>query len=363
MWKYLKKPFSRLIPEHVGNPFSLVARMLASGKRSAVFTLWLTGLGVILTPLDMLLKLRERRTIADSAKDSETPIVFVCGPARSGTTVTYQVLSHYLPIQYIRNLTTLFPRSPITATRLFGRFFRPVQNLDLDNYYGKTRGMLGPSEGNHIWNRWVAPDHTGFRTILSEEKAAELAAFFQTLLALEQQPLINKNNNLNVFADIVYQHLPNSFFLCLRRDPPFLAQSLLAAREEIRGSVTKGYGVENTADTQSPTTDPVVTVCQQVQYLDARANRMQSVIGADRFWIVDYEQFCQNPADLISRVFRDILQVEPDKELLATVPVLQSTNRVKNPEQMNSIVKTLHSLGVPFTSPLDNSIEPDSRSA
>ena len=80
---------------------------------------------------------------------------------------------------------------------------------------------------------------------------------------------------------------------------------------------------------------------------------MQSLIGSDRFWIVTYEQLCQNPSELLRQISREILHIQPDEAHLATVPALAITNETKDVDQMQSIVKALRSLGVSFTSPFD----------
>ena len=335
-----------MIPKHIGNPFSLVARMLQSRSRPALFTLGLTGLSVLLTPIDLILSVVERRQIAATVRQMDKPIVFICGPARSGTTVTYQILSHYLNVAFFRNFTSLFPRSPITATRFVSVSCAKPQNLVLDNYYGKTTGLCGPSEANHIWSRWVKPDRTGFRTILDDDDANEMSHFFRVFLSLDGRALISKNNNMNVFADVVSKKLPSAFFVCLRRHPAFLVQSLLVARAEIRGDVRKGYGVENTTGTPLEDADPIEEVCRQVQYLSWQSARMQSIIGQERFWIVDYEQLCDDPSSLLRRISTEILHERVNDILLASIPKLTATNTIKDSHRMKRILDSLRKLGV-----------------
>lgn len=305
MWARLKSILSPYVPTHVGNPLQLARRMIASGNRAALFTLFSTALGILCIPLDKLLTLRERRFIARAAELPSHPAVFVCGPARSGTTLVFQVLCRHLDVSYLQNVTALFPRSPIVATRIYRRLFGLARggSGDYRNYYGKTSGNGGPSEANHIWNRWVQPDATGFRTVLSAKDAGEAARFFSAFGEIDGKAVVSKNNNMNVFADVIAASIPNSLIICLRRDPQFLAQSLLQARRDIHGSVSQGYGVRDVRG-DVEVRDPISSVCSQVVYLDRKARELQSSIGEDRFWIIDYEEFCRAPDRLVCAVSR-----------------------------------------------------------
>lgn len=98
------------------NPAKLIWRMLTSGDHVAIDALWRAGLGVLVTPLDVMLSGREQ-SLFDRQVEPDSPCVFIVGAPRSGTTLVYQVLAHVLRVSYFTNVTDLFPRSPITATR------------------------------------------------------------------------------------------------------------------------------------------------------------------------------------------------------------------------------------------------------
>ena len=171
-WKYTRNLYYRFIPSHINDPFGLIKRLLFSSNRSARFTLFITGLGVLLTPLDWTLSKLEgftqRSDLSTSDSKIRGPHIFVCGPARSGTTLLYQVLADNLEVAYTRNLALLFPRSTHMMTKLSSLFStKPgYTKTGYQNYYGKTHGFSAPSEANFLWNQWVEPDESSFRTCL-----------------------------------------------------------------------------------------------------------------------------------------------------------------------------------------------------
>lgn len=346
---------SRFIPSHVNDPFGLVARMLRSKKKAAFFTLWITGLGVLLTPIDWLLQRFERRSRAGFDKSSAYgPHIVVCGPARSGTTLVYQVLSDALDIAYIRNFTVMFSRSPILASKWFTRDVKAQNDTGAnryENYYGKTSGMQAPSEANHIWNQWVRSDASDFRTILDQRGADDMREFMTSFSASQNAPTLYKNNNANAFADVIADTLDNTYFICLRRETAYLAQSLIQARMEINGDIAQSYGVTNTssdnevgADTKAEHNadggDPVAEVIEQIEYLNKLAADQQSRIGEERFWIVDYEEFCQDPSALVQRVRREILDVDEASNKVE-LPAFTNNNKASNPALLQRIVRSL----------------------
>ena len=329
IWKNTRRVLSRYIPSHINNPIGLVKRMLMSRKRAARSTLLMTGLGIIFTPLDMLLQVFERRR--KPVEKSNGPHIVICGPARSGTTLVYQILADALPVSYIRNFTLLYSRAPLLASAWFSRKTPRFTTDKYENYYGKTAGLQSPCEANHLWNQWVEPDESGFRTRMNADGGARMAQFFKQLSALHKKPTLSKNNNANAFADVIAEHLDNVYFICLQRDTAYLAQSLINARVEINGDVYQNYGV---TDTTKPikSADPVAEVLEQIQYLDKLAIAQQKKIGAERFWLVDYETFCQNPADLVSRVQKEILRTDEAKQAHTALNPIKNKNRVRNPE-------------------------------
>ena len=108
---------------------------------------------MLATPLDMALSIPERRRYR-RVTAPRRPVLLVTGAPRSGTTVLSQVLLHHLPVTYINNLTTVFPRAPIVANRLFGRWLQKPP-AEYRSFYGRTSGFAAENDALHIWDRWL----------------------------------------------------------------------------------------------------------------------------------------------------------------------------------------------------------------
>jgi len=301
---------NRFIPAHLHNPAGLALRLLRSGDPDARGAMLHAALGIGLMPLDVLLGIRERRLYA-TAPSPERPQLFVCGPPRSGTSLVTQVLIAHLPVAYLSNISALFPRAPLVAEPLVRRFVGPWRPA-YHSYYGRVASLAGPNDALQLWDRWLGPDRSRVREALSAEEALAMQRFFGALEQRSGRPFVGKNNNLNLQAGAVADALPTARFLCLTRDPLFLAQALLRARREIHGDEAVPYGLA-APDANGP--DAIEGVCRQVIHHRRTAEAQQARVGPARFRFLAYEEFCANPASTVTQVAREL--GIPDRDVSA----------------------------------------------
>ena len=295
----------RAVPSHFQDPVGLTLRILKSGNRDAIEALFQAGIRLGLSPVDALLAWMLRRT-EDAGIAPSRPVLFVTGPPRSGTTLLHQLLIRHLSVAYVTNLASLMPRSaqtgawPLTASM-------NNQKVRLESYYGRTRALSGPSDGLEFWDAWAGEDRLAVPTSLPPGAMSAMRRFFGHLERNTGRPVVAKNNNLIAFAHLVGAAMPTARFVCLRRDPVYLAQSLLTARNDIHGTRDVSYGIDDRTGTASASANPVADVWRQVGlYRDMEA-RQASLLGADRFIVIDYEELCADPSEVVGRLGRDVL--------------------------------------------------------
>ena len=129
------------------DPVGLVRRMLGSGDPAARAALGREALRYLVMPLDWIMGWWERRRLERPAVQSD-PLVLIVGSPRSGSTLLYQVLTGHLPVSYPSNLTELFARAPITATKRFSRMGR--RRVAYRSYFGNTRALGSPNDAFSI---------------------------------------------------------------------------------------------------------------------------------------------------------------------------------------------------------------------
>ena len=325
MSRFPRRLLHRIIPSHFHDPVGLARRLIRTGDAAALFAMESALLGLIATPLDMLLQVAEQRRHR-TAPDSRLPLLFICGAPRTGTTLVEQVLIRHLPFAFINNLTAIFPRSPLTANRIFRPAAR-VRKETFHSYYGKTVGFAGPNDGLHLWDRWLGTDRTRVRTSLTQTEQRSMRRFFGAMEQLYSRPILAKNNNLNASAALVAEVFDRAFFICMTRDPRFLAQSQLQARLDIHGRSDVPYGLTGGSST-GPSSRVIEDVCRQVLYHQRVAREQQDRIGPERFWIVEYEAFCQNPSKLVDAVANSVLG-QPCPSDARHLPPIKVSNSIR----------------------------------
>jgi Sulfotransferase family len=334
----------RLVPRNFHDPTGLAWRLLQSREPAAYFAMVSTVLAALAVPFDRLLAGVERRRYA-AAPAPTLPILVVVGAPRSGTTVVEQTLASHLPVTFFNNLTAIFPRAPLVANQLMGRWFDASPGSE--SFYGRTAGFGRPNDALHLWDRWLGTDRYALPDRLPPQAQEEMRRFFGAYQAVYGRPILNKNNALAPRVDLITDALPTAHILFVWRSPAFAVQSILGARRVIQGDPELPYGVGDPAYTPPPGRSPdyVEAVCAQVLFHDRRMREQEHALGPDRFTAVSYEGFCEAPHALVARVGRKVLGIEVDVDRLATaLPPFRSRDRVRDVEEFARIEATLDRL-------------------
>ena len=291
--------------------------MLISGKRAAYAALFHEILRLLAIPFDSMLEGREARTLK-KATPSNSPVVLVVGAPRSGTTLVYQTLARYMDVSYVTNMTSMFPKSPVTASRLLN-WMPKRDSADFHNFYGQTARLHGPNDGFSLWNKWLGNDRYVPRTDLSEAEQQEMRSFFFAWSQAFGKPFLNKNNRNTGCLDLLSKVLPQASFVVVRRNPLLVAQSLINAREQVQGDKAVGWGLHSqSSDTTQDPLRYVDDVCDQILEIERQLDDQLQDIPAGRLIEVTYEGFCENPADTLRWISGRIPGVDLRESLMAT---------------------------------------------
>ena len=328
----------------------LLLRMLRSGNRSAYATLFREGLTKLAVPLDVLMAPWERRRV-NSAQPSELPVILIVGMPRAGTTLVNQVLTRCLDVAYLNNLSGLFPRSPITASRLFSGLLSD-RKPNFTSYYGNTPRLADPNEGFHIWNRWLGPDRYHAAKSLDPETQQEMTRFFDAWLSAFGKPFLNKSVRNTDALSVLAATIRNPYFVCVKRDPRMVVQSLILSREHVQGSKTYGWGLYSREEAiHSDPLGYVDDVCRQVMEMEAQLARAKEELGPERFLEVDYEAFCREPrraVHAVATLVRDVrIREQRLKELQPFQPSNQSRLTTEEKARMERVLQTASSSAAP----------------
>ncbi len=261
------------------------------------------------------------------------PPTFIVGPARSGTTVTRQVVSWGLTTCHFTNLMgesfRLLGRPlPYTTARMVHLFCGSPPTDDhyeaapFQSRFGQIRGKSAPAEGEQIWGHYFGTkyDAVAAKTLTPTqiEKMYRAVADTERVFRL---PFVNKTCSLNLRIEALVRIFPRAIFILVSRDLADTAQSIFRARQTDYPDWFGG---------RPPECDEISgealshQVCKQVFYVREHLERQRRAVGNDRFLEVRYRDVCERPRSELARIATFMNEhgapVEPFREIPESFP-------------------------------------------
>ena len=232
-----------------------------------------------------------------------TPMpLFIVGVPRSGTTLTYQLITQQLSLYYFTEIMGYLYGMPNLVTRLLKPFInrpRPV----FESHYGKIAGFLAPSEDANFWFRWFPRTgklgHYVEPSTINENHYKGLKTTLASMAAISGKPLVFKNVYLSMVVGVLAQLLPHAKFIVVKRDPLLTCQSILTRR--LKGPHPQEWWSVKPPQYHKIHLLPIwQQVTEQVFYVSKILERDMLRYAAGRYFEIEYENLCQNPGQVIN---------------------------------------------------------------
>jgi hypothetical protein len=243
------------------------------------------------------------------------PVLFLVGNSRSGTTPFIQFLQATGQFAVPTNLMSRFYYAPYIGARIQELLYNPAFDFcnqlrrphgdeAFSSSLGITNGPLGVSEILHFWRRflphydiqYIAPERQ--KDIDTVSIAAELAAIenvFGRPLALKGFMLMYNLTHLRKCAS-------SCLVLYLKRDPLFIAQSLLISRENFYGKRDFWWSVKPKEYEHLKEMDVYHQIAGQVFFTAQSIEDELSEFSIDQQLTIDYELFCADPVSVYGEI-------------------------------------------------------------
>ena len=273
------------------------------------------------------------------SSSEDTPVIFLLGASRTGSTFLYQAMIHRFRFTYFSNLANdAFPVHPIVAVALQHQLCSTIE-ASFKNRYGKTDGQLQPSEASYVHQNWFAGNHPAqirSKQVLPDRKEH----FVQTISAahhLTVHPLIIKNAWNCFRIENLASLFPNAFFIWIRRDLKRSAISDLATRYKLRADPTV-WNSATPANYEALQREPywVQVVENQYEFNLAVSDGLTS-FAAGRYYDLWYEDLCKDPEAELEKM-REQLAVRTQRDVRLDVYDSQTTLDQSDKEKIESYI-------------------------
>ncbi len=230
------------------------------------------------------------------------PPIFIIGAPRSGSTLLYQVMTEYYDVGYLSNLHCRF----YGAASWLERIVRPLRwrkPLNFSSRHGVTKGIAAPSECGEFWYRFFRrkPQYIPIEEA-NPRQLRRLRGVVRALIHAFDKPILFKNMNCALRLHPTAKTLPEALFIVTQRNLLDNAHSLLEVRKKVHGDYQTWWSMEPPEVNNLKMLPAHEQVVEQVRHIMEMIARDADIVGINRFFYVDFEEFCQNPRGWLERL-------------------------------------------------------------
>jgi hypothetical protein len=228
----------------------------------------------------------------------DLPLIAVCGPPRSGTTLTFQIVTQAIDAMVMTNLHYLFYRTPLIGYLISILLTSPYVSNYQSNF-GFITGLNGPAQAYLFWQYWC-----GQHLIETNPKSdsAHLQRFTKLMNAIyrrDGRPFLTGFLAHAFYIDQLTSLFDRCVIIRVKRDMLASARSMLVFRKRKDGSFAETHSaVPREYKLKS---SPYEQVAQQAFFINRRLDQQQRR-HPDIVFEADYYETCRSPRRFIENL-------------------------------------------------------------
>lgn len=169
-----------------------------------------------------------------ASNSPDSPVVFLIGPPRTGSTILYQALTNFGDVSYIDNLTCMCRDALFFGSWLSHVGFGDAPHDNFQSEHGATAqfGLHCPSECGSFWYRWFPRDpHFVEADDLTPRQLSALATEINRVVHYFGRPFLIKNLVCGQRLRVLAKVFPDAKIIVVERDTNEVVRSILKARK------------------------------------------------------------------------------------------------------------------------------------
>lgn len=240
--------------------------------------------------------------------EEKFPTIHIIGVPRSGTTLLTQFLASHLNVGYINNLIAAFWKAPLFGIQLSKKLLDSNFKSSYKSEFGRTQNINEPHEFGYFWNYHLKYEDFEQKELDHENKIdwQSLKTILINMAGTFNLPVLFKSFLTGFHSKKIYEVMPKSCFIYVRRDPLENAISILKLREKLSGNVKNWTSIKPKQYSWLKEEDVFTQIAGQVLFLDYEYKQQLLKIPDSNKLIVGYEESCKNPEDLLRNIHQII---------------------------------------------------------
>lgn len=248
--------------------------------------------------------LEEEEMLTDKYYQEKHSVIFIVGVPRSGTTFLSQLLLKSFDLGAFYNAVAKNYSVPLHAYSKLN-LQQKDEMLSFSSNLGNTTGDFSSHEFGYFWQYWLKHQDNDE---LSNEKLAQidwkgLKRKLYAICGLLNKDLLIKSIVYNNFIiEELAEKFPKARFIYIQRDPFFVVQSILKAREKQYGSEDFWWSIRPKQFKNWLLLSNEMQVANQVIYTDRMIQKQLSTLNPQKYMHIKYEGII----DDVESVVKDI---------------------------------------------------------
>ena len=236
--------------------------------------------------------------------EEKYPTIHIIGSARSGTTLLNQIIFTYLKVGYINNLIAAFWKAPLFGIQLSKRLLGQAYQSSFTSFFGRTGSVYEPHEFTYFWNYHLAYPDLQQKTA-EHEKNINWEILKKVLLNMTnmfERPVLFKSVLLGFHSNRLFQYLPKTCYIYIKRNYIDNAISLLNYRENMLGSTDLWVSVKPRQYDWLKDENIYTQVVGQILFLEFEYLQQLKTIPDTNKLFVKYDEVCNEPEKVLVKV-------------------------------------------------------------
>jgi len=222
--------------------------------------------------------------------------VFIIGAPRTGSTILYQIITNQFDVLYIDNLICKFHRNLFFGFWLSNKIFKQKAHNCFRSNHGNTIecGWHAPSECGEFWYRWLPRDrHFIDYDDINDKMVEEIRKEITAVINYFDKPIVFKNLNAGQRMRLLRKVFPDAKFIFVKRDPLFIAQSILKAKRKLglKDNVFWSIMPKNVEELKQ--LNGYEQIVKQIFYLEKQIVEDMNLFGNENFYIIEYKDLIE----------------------------------------------------------------------
>ena len=165
-------------------------------------------------------------------KKKISPIIFILGPPRSGTTLLYQFCVNNFNFSYFNNINHYIFGFPVIGSFITSFLRKKNNKIKYISKYGHSEGLTSPSENGNWWRRFFySRDKLSLNYEIKKNQVGNFKNSLNLFISYEKKPLIIKNLYNYLRLNSLLKYIDEPRFIVIKRDVIDNCMSILEARK------------------------------------------------------------------------------------------------------------------------------------